>query len=42
MCDNMIIDLFHGPKIVASKVMVHYFICSRKMMVYLIVLFKYA
>lgn len=38
MCDNMIIDWFHGPKTVASKGTVHYFICSRKMMVHLTVL----
>ena len=39
----MIIDQFHSPKIVvARKVMAHYFICSQKMMVHLIVQFRYA
>ena len=42
MCDNMIIDQFHSPKIVARKVMAHYFICSRKIMVHLTVQFRYA
>lgn len=38
MCD-MIIDQF--LKIVASEVIVHYFICSSKVIVHLIVLFRY-
>ena len=38
---DVIIDQFHGLKIVAGKVIVHYFICSSKVMVHLIVLFTY-
>lgn len=41
MCDNMIIDQFYDPKVVASKVMIHDLIGSRKMMTHLIVLFRF-